>query len=687
MRLLFFTAVFSTLLIYPPAVVQGQSPRFEPVSCDSLDLSQNVVYILEGAEVECGFLEVPENRSRPGSRTIKLAVLTIKSENPNPGAPLVMTQGGPGGSGIELFAMLADPSNTTGEILRADRDLIIFEQRGTQYSEPFLACTEVLETDIANLEKQVPLEQELKEQKQAYQVCRQRLEDEGVDLEAYNSLENADDIADLAEALGYEKINYYGVSYGTQLGQHLMERHPEILDSVVLDGVVALDINPNQKIPWAFSRGLRELFSACQNDADCQKNYPDLENTYFETLELLDQNPAQVRLVDPDNGDVYQAVFDGEVLSYLTTQLLYATEALPLLPKMIFDAQEGVFKLPARILPVIIFDRTQADGMYMTVMCAEDFDFDVDELDKRDAYPALVEEQEADTELIKEICRDFAVSELGPEADQPVESDIPALLFSGFFDPVTPPDYADQLSRTLNNSFSYTFPTYGHGALLTGECPAKIVGDFLANPQSEPDGSCIQENAKLTFYTPANTIMAPAATKLSGLLENELSVALYGGDTSASFAAVTKALWLPVLMAWMLVIYPLIWVSIWAINKLRSKPSDKRLLAIIIPWAGVLLAGLVFLFTILYLVQSGMLLAGTGGWQSLAGPSRAFIWIYVLPWLIAAASIILAVFAALSWVKGYWGNGRRLYFSFTAATGVLFSFLLVLEGFLSVLFL
>ena len=302
-----------------PGEAQADIPNFEQTACETFNLFDSAPWAVEGEDVVCGYLTVPENRAQPQGSTIKLGVLIIKSDDQNPAEPLVMTQGGPGGSGIDLFSSMASASDEIGQILRADRDLIIFEQRGTLYSKPFLSCEESLETDLEHLEEYLPMEEELQLQKEAYQACRERLEEEGVDLAAYNSLENADDIADLAKALGHDQISFYGVSYGTQLGQHLMNRHPNILKSVVLDGVVALDVNPNQKIPWAFSRSLREFFQACQTDADCQKNYPDLEKTYFETIEALDQNPARVELLDPDTGTIYQSVFDGEMLSYLTT--------------------------------------------------------------------------------------------------------------------------------------------------------------------------------------------------------------------------------------------------------------------------------------------------------------------------------------------------------------------------------
>lgn len=58
-------------------------------------------------------------------------------------------------------------------------------------------------------------------------ACFERLQSEGIDLSAYNSLENAADVPLVVQALDYDEYNFYGVSYGTLLGLHLMRNHPE----------------------------------------------------------------------------------------------------------------------------------------------------------------------------------------------------------------------------------------------------------------------------------------------------------------------------------------------------------------------------------------------------------------------------------------------------------------------------
>lgn len=64
--------------------------------------------------------------------------------------------------------------------------------------------------------------------------------DEGIDLAQYNSVRIAADVDAARQALGYERIVFYGASYGAQLDQHFMRDFPDSLESVVLDGANSL---------------------------------------------------------------------------------------------------------------------------------------------------------------------------------------------------------------------------------------------------------------------------------------------------------------------------------------------------------------------------------------------------------------------------------------------------------------
>jgi pimeloyl-ACP methyl ester carboxylesterase len=469
------------------------------------------------------------------------------------------------------------------------------------------------------------------------------------------------------------------------LGQHLMRDYPELLRSVILDGVVALDINPNQQVPQSLDRGLRALFDACAQDPDCDKHFPDLEGVFLDTVEALNQNPARVPVTDPETGISYNAVLDGDDFMWLAIQLLYATEALPVIPKVIYDAVDGIFDVPRRVLPLLIFDRTSADGMYYTVMCAEDFDFRADELDVAGVYPELAKSEADDIRVLLEICSELDVPQLGPAVDEPVSSELPTLLFSGHFDPVTPPRFAAAVAETLDNHYAYTFPANGHGALLSNECAVQVMRAFLNNPAVEPDTRCIAETASLVFFTPGNTLMAPGARYLIDLANAEVARSLEAGESAMALAQLQPVLRATLVLLGLLA-FPVVWCLGWAVSRLRQTPRERRTLARLAPWLGLALAALVSVFGALQFLQASGLAFLGNGLQGLVGVDRSFAWIYFFPLLIAALSIGMAVAALLAWIRGYWGVWARLYYSLTALLALAFSGMLASVGLMTVLF-
>jgi hypothetical protein len=74
-----------------------------------------------------------------------------------------------------------------------------------------------------------------------------------------------------------------------------------------------------------------------------------------------------------------------------------------------------------------------------------------------------------------------------------VDSDIPTLVMSGEFDPVTPPSFGEAVAKHLNHAYAYSFPGVGHGTIDGGDCPVSMMLVFLENPTQAPDDNCITE--------------------------------------------------------------------------------------------------------------------------------------------------------------------------------------------------
>ena len=198
---------------------------------------------VEGEAVECGYLIVPEDRADPDSRDIRLAVAIFRHPDgaPEPD-PIIYLEGGPGGSPLEIRASNFDAY--FGPLFAANRDIILFDQRGVGFSEPTLDCPAFTELYMDLLDSNVDGEQltaqEILDRKvEAFMACAEDLS-MVADLSAYNTVANAADVNDLRLALGYDQVNLYGSSYGTRLALGVMRDFPEGLRSVVLDAPLSL---------------------------------------------------------------------------------------------------------------------------------------------------------------------------------------------------------------------------------------------------------------------------------------------------------------------------------------------------------------------------------------------------------------------------------------------------------------
>lgn len=257
------------------------APRFVPGACPK---TPEPIEALSTAQ--CGRLQVPENRSTPGSRTIDLAVARIPAASAKPGAdPVVFMAGGPGADTFDDIPFLVDSG------LNKDRELIVMAQRGNLYDRPNLACPEV---DRFNAQA-VGLGYDAQEAEQlflkAVKECRDRLTADGTDLSAYNSTENAADFADLRKALDIPRWNVYGYSYGSNLALTYLRLHPEGIRAVALDSVA-----PSQfvTLPWTWgstAEGIRNIFEACAAQPACKDRYPDLPGLLTEQVSKLEAAP------------------------------------------------------------------------------------------------------------------------------------------------------------------------------------------------------------------------------------------------------------------------------------------------------------------------------------------------------------------------------------------------------------
>jgi pimeloyl-ACP methyl ester carboxylesterase len=646
---------------------RDQPYTFVPAPCDFLDITQLPLLSqsLEDQGYTCGYVIVPEQHAHPDGPTIRLPVAILPVIDPNlKPDPLFVAQGGPGGSAFEIF-----PYSLPGTAIAAERDIVMFNQRGTQFANPELICTETLE-GMAELVS-LPYDEATAYSLELLLDCHQRLESDGLNFSAYNSLENALDVEAIRQALDYEAYNFYGVSYGTLLGLHLMRAQPEGLRSVILDGVLPPDLNFILYVPQNENRIYDELFQYCSNDPVCRSNYPDLEERLFDLVEKLDENPDTLRLVDPETGEVAHGRLDGKGLMEIFFQFFYIEDSYALFPRLVSAVEKGDYLVVETLWSLIAYDRSFSEGMYYSVICAEDADFDPDEAPLDGVRPQIAASVKDDLQAYLDACDFWRVNLLPPSIDNPVQSDIPTLLLSGQFDPITPPSFAATAAESLTTAYNIIDPVGSHGVAFSDACMNAIIQDFLNDPGTSPDTACLDSPERWEELVPVDAVTLPVLAPLAQLDEDFL--------LQVGFAGVLLMI---VLSAYV------IWPLAWLIDRIRRveremSQQQKRLrtisrgLVLVFGFLAMIFVVAMMSFVTLTLFSLPTFLSV----YSVPGSARPFLYIpYILLLLVAFMLVITLVL----WRNHVGSTWERLYYLFLGLCAAGYIGLLGYHGFLSI---
>ena len=255
------------------------------------------------------------------------------------------------------------------------RDLVFVEERGTRYSKPFLSCPEYDAKNIAVAKGEMAYTDPswFKDLPGAFQGAGHQPQR----LQTPARMQRMSMSSPRPWATAHS--NYYGVSYGTLLGQYVIAQagqHKAKLRSVILDGVVRPDIDFNLAGGHSLSFALRNLFHACAQDQACGQAYPNLERKVLAIVDQLNQKPVPLTLTTPVSKQRVATQLDGNAFA---TALLYAllrpysgnTARGTSIPKYIQAASQGDFGWAADYLSGDLESSGgSAKGMYHTVLCA-----------------------------------------------------------------------------------------------------------------------------------------------------------------------------------------------------------------------------------------------------------------------------------------------------------------------------
>jgi pimeloyl-ACP methyl ester carboxylesterase len=398
----------------------------------------------EKVDAEIGRLIVPENRKNP-RKLIELAFVRFKSTSANPGPPIVYLAGGPGGSGIATARGSRFPLFMA---MREIGDVIAFDQRATGLSKPGLDCRESLGYP---LDKPGDPGEILRLYTERARTCAQTLKAQGIDLSAYNTNENADDLDDLRKALGAEKISLWSISYGTHLALAMIRRHQTRVHRVILAGVEGPA--HTWKLPNNIQNNLAKISALVKADAQINDKVPDLLVLMKTVLDTLEQKPITVEVTDPRNEQRVRVVLGKYDIQRFSASVVGNTEVI-YLPALYYalSKHDTTNQILVSIAQIIGRDRQGQIGSAMppAMDCASGAD------------PERLRQIEAEAKRTllgsfidfpyPGVCTGLGVPDLGRSFRSPVKTTVPALFISGTLDARTPISNAEEVRKGFSTS-------------------------------------------------------------------------------------------------------------------------------------------------------------------------------------------------------------------------------------------
>jgi pimeloyl-ACP methyl ester carboxylesterase len=441
---------------------------------------------------DCGALLVPENPARPGGRRIRLAFARIpaisRSKHPD---PLFLLAGGPGMAATTFYAMTAPVFAR----IHRDRDIVLVDQRGTGKSNP-LNCPEDDEGDADGGGSAVAAET---------RHCLEILSSKA-DVAQYTTSVAVKDLDRVRQALGYQQINLYGVSYGTRVAQQYLRRFPQQTRSLILDGVVPPELSFGAGMAIDAERSLERILARCGRERECQSRFGDPQQDYHSLWATLQAHPVPVSVADPSTGDPRHFEFTSSHLATVLRLSIYSAEPTALLPLLLHETTSS--KDFAHIATqYLLLSRSYTDviavGMNNTVACTEDIPFyDPKRVERSVLEHTFLGASQLDALLA--VCKIWPHGPIDPDFHAPLHSDVPALLLSGSDDPVTPPEYGEEARRGLSNSLHVVLKDFGHGQ-LAAPCVDRVMEQFIDRASvAGLDVSCTRNDKPTPFFISIN---------------------------------------------------------------------------------------------------------------------------------------------------------------------------------------
>lgn len=444
--------------------------------------------------IECGAIKVPEDHRSDSKKFLSLGYLKFPRSFDTQKPLLIIEQGGPGGSSILLSSSYLEQIKQ----LKQNFNILAIEQRGTLWTRPKATCDVIVDEIIRTLEENLNSEDAEKSKIHTNQKCLESIKN-NLNVAKISSYQISKDIVYSAHQFGFSKFSYFGVSYGTLVGQYLLKYSPNSVEKMVLDSPAIpgwLWLNDAYKsLDSVGKRNFEDYISTQMRDVSFNEAVKKINSA----VKIFKDNPISIKpLINGKsvrmemNGNTYLGLllkvlvysYDKKSLEYL----LWTSDNIKTQP----DKAKKVLSLYVEAIADPTDDITQI--MYQSIICRE-FPTHTEDIKAATAtwkfLPLIIGKETLDQMENSNRCYlNIPRSDEDLILQGPISSDKPVLVIGGELDPITPPQYVKDVTVYMPNSHKEVFKGIDHGVFSEKTCIQESVIQYLLSNDSSYQNKC-----------------------------------------------------------------------------------------------------------------------------------------------------------------------------------------------------
>jgi len=444
-----------------------------PVSAQTISGETAIVFETAGGETVNAFegsFIVPENRNAVESRSLTLKYVRFPATGEGSGTPVVYLSGGPGGSGIETAKYDRFPLFMA---MREFGDVIAFDQRGTGASNDLPNCTS---SEHVSTTEPTSDADYFQIQRAAFAECLDFWKAEGIDVHGYTTLESVSDLSALREHLGVEKINLWGISYGSHLSLAALQQISDQLNKVVITAVEGLDQTIKQ--PARGDAYFDRLQAAIDTVPEAKAKYPSVKSLVARVLNRLEAVPLLLDVPTPDGATV-PYLLQKRDLQQFTSALI----ADPARATLILNVYSALDAGDTEMITLLLQRGVDPEN---TAVSFRPMTYLMDVASGSSAARRAMITEQGETALLGPYMNGTMHLEtvdqsldLGEEFRMPPVSDVPTLVLSGTLDGRTYPESGQEATAGLTARQTVTVVNGGHNLFMLSPEVTETIQDFM----------------------------------------------------------------------------------------------------------------------------------------------------------------------------------------------------------------